>query len=367
MTTAASIAEPERNQFPMTDPIVLLVDYKSQFGSKYVAEPYRSGMELKRLGEYFEEAGFRLEVLRFSDVDFRRREWSGVPVVYTSSEDESGRYKSFIEDIVLGLELAGAHVIPAHRMLRAHNNKVFMEILRDLTKTDEFGGIESTYFGALEEWERIGDGKARTVAGGKAPSPTVVKPAAGALSRGVGLASDRAGLRAKIRAISRTPSLGHDLWDLVRSIRRPGYVRESRNRGKFITQTFIGGLDHDWKVLVYGCRFYAIRRDNRENDFRASGGGRLTYVRELPSGLLDFAESVRRQLDVPHVSLDIGWTDTRFVLFEFQALHFGTYTIDHSPFHFVRGNEGWATIEGPSELERAYVESIARYLRPSTP
>ena len=345
----------------MADPIVLLVDYKAQFGSKYVAQPYRSGMDLGLLRSYLEEAGFRPEVLRLPEVDFRGRDWRGVPILYTSSEDEGGHYKSYIEDIVLGLELAGARVIPAFRLLRAHNNKVFMEILRDLVRTEDFSGIESHTFGTLEDWEARKRGPE-----GLPPDPTVIKPAAGALSRGVAMAAGESGLRTKILAISRTRNLRHDLWDLGRSLRRKGYVRESRNRKKFVVQNFVAGLDHDWKVLIYGDRYYAIRRDNRRNDFRASGGGRLVCERKLPAGLLDYAARVFRALEVPALSLDIGVVGDGFVLFEFQALYFGTYTLDHSEFHFVRREGRWTLIEGLSELERVYVESVVRHLRPPT-
>jgi hypothetical protein len=244
-----------------------------------------------------------------------------------------------------------------------------MEILRDLAVADSvrangtsgFEGIQSSYFGTLEEWEAR-----RMTKGAGSPRPTVVKPAAGSLSRGVGMSADAKELRGKIEAISRSRDLRQDLRDSGRALRRNGYVRESRNREKFITQNFVPGLDHDWKVLVFGDRYFAIRRQARAKDFRASGGGKLSYSRDLPEGLLAFAESISRALEVPHVSLDIGVTPEGFLLFEFQALYFGTLTLDHSEFHFVRTGEDWELAEGTSQFERVYADSVIQFLGAST-
>ena len=385
--------------------LVLLIDYKSHFGSKYVAEPYRSGMSLSRLAELFRDSGYELELLGFPDVELGR-DWKDIPVVYTSSEDHDGHYKSYIEDVVLGLELAGARTIPDFRFLRAHENKVFMEILRELLLTqtaasparrlelpcDPAGrgpagegltgqslaapSSAARHFGTYEEWEaRQGAGHhANAHPSGVAPrtgttpdtGQTVVKSASGALSRGVELGTNIDDLRAKVKKLSRSPSLRPDLRDLVRALRRTGYEKESRNRRKFVTQEFVSGLDHDWKVLVYGDRYFVLRRGARPDDFRASGGGRLSFHRELPPGLLDFARQVFDALRIPNVSLDIGVTPDGFVLFEFQAVYFGTYTVDHSEFHFRRVGADWSLVEGPAELEAVYAESVVRFLEAAT-
>lgn len=331
--------------------LVLLTDYKGQFGSKYAAVPYRSGMDIGRLVGHLRATGFAPEILGFPDVDFRSRNWSRVPVLYTSSEDAGGHYKSYIEDVVLGLELAGARIVPAYRYLRAHHDKVFMEVLRDLIGGPVAAGLASSHFGTREEWE------ARRARFGR--DAVVLKPAAGALGRGVARADGERELRARVTSLSRTRHLREELHDWVRALRRPGYVRESRHRGKFVVQPLVEGLDHDWKLLVFGPRVYALRRENRPGDFRASGSGRLSAERDLPPGLLDYAAAVRERLELPCVSLDVGVHRDGFVLLEFQALYFGTYTVDRSDFHFLRRGEGWEVIEGPSELEQVYAECVA--------
>jgi hypothetical protein len=61
--------------------------------------------------------------------------------------------------------------------------------------------------------------------------------------------------------------------------------------------------------------------------------------------------------------LDIGVEATRFHLFEFQAVHFGTTTIEEAPFHFLRGEDGWKRVDGRSEVEEEFVRSVVEYLR----
>lgn len=74
------------------------------------------------------------------------------------------------------------NLIPDYKYLKAHNNKVFMEILRDLTINDKLNFIQSHYFGTLEELiNNINNIK----------FPVVIKSAAGAMSRGVYIANNR--------------------------------------------------------------------------------------------------------------------------------------------------------------------------------
>ena len=69
---------------------------------------------------------------------------------------------------------------------------------------------------------------------------------------------------------------------LFRWLRHKNYVRESWNRGKIVVQEFIPGLKNDYKVLIFGSKYYVLYRRVREGDFRASGQGLLEYRRELP-------------------------------------------------------------------------------------
>lgn len=334
------------------EPLTLLTDYKGHFGSKHAAVPYRSGFDRDLLARSLGERGYRAQFLGFCDVDFRSRDLEGRPVLYTSAEDHDLHYKAFIEDVVLGLEAAGARVIPPFRLLRAHHNKVFMEILRDLAQPGP-GELAARSFGTLEELQ------ARLA---KVPLPAVVKTAAGSMGRSVLLCRSREELLRGAARVSASRHLPTDLWDLGRKLRRRGYVRESLHRRRFVVQAFLPGLTSDWKVLVYGRRYYVLLRRTRPGDFRASGSGRLEFVPEVPRAVLDLAARIFGEFDVPQLSLDIAGEGERLHLLEFQALYFGTTTIDEAPFHFERAGDSWKRIEGRSVVEEEFARSVAEYL-----
>ena len=333
--------------------IFLLVDYKGHFGTKHGAIPYRSGLDQKQLARHFEARGFRARFLNFCDVDFLSGDLPGRTFLYSSAEDHGLLYRSFIEDIVLGLENCGARILPAFKFLRAHHNKVFMEILRDQMLGSEAPSMRSRFYGTLEELEsRMGS----------VGLPSVVKPASGSMSVGVRLCNSSGELS---RAASHASSSRHwpsDAWDFGRMWRRKGYIRDSLHRRKFVVQPFLPGLGNDWKVLIYGKKYFVLMRQTRKHDFRASGSGRFEFCSDIPAGLLDFASSIFGRLAVPHLSMDIGAAEGRFHLFEFQALHFGTLTVEEAPFHFARAGQAWKRVDGPSEVEEEFVRSVVDYL-----
>lgn len=333
--------------------IYLLTDYKGNFESKCREIPYRSGMDKELLKMYFSEAGFQIEFLKFSDVDFKKK-WQDTLILYTSMEDFGYFYKGYIEDIVYGLEQAGAITIPNYKLLKANNNKVFMEILREQLEYEEVKSIKSFHFGSLEELESIVN---------EIDFPVVIKPAAGALSRGVSLAHNKRDLIKQAKKISRTRQIKNELWDLGRSYKHKGYVRESNYRKKFIIQNYIEGLDNDFKILVYGNKYFFFYRNTRKNDFRASGSGDFHFRKEYPYGMLEYAHRIHSLLNVPNISIDVCFDGKHFHLLEFQAVYFGTIGLVESPFHYARTKEGFQYIEEKSILEKVYAESIIQFIK----
>jgi glutathione synthase/RimK-type ligase-like ATP-grasp enzyme len=333
-------------------PIYILTDYKSRFETKYTSIPYRSGQNKDLLKKAFEGKGIQVNFINFPEISFRDN-LKNKYFLYCGSEDQSGFYKSYIEDVVFGLEKAGAIVIPSFIYLKAHHNKIFMEILRDLSLEEEIKNIKSLYFGSFEE---IKNYKKNIL------WPVVFKPAYGSMSKGVGLAKNMFELKKLIKKSSRTYNFLGEIKDIIRKKIYTGYIPDSKYRKKFIIQTFIPNISGDWKILIYGNKYFILKRKNRNNDFRASGGGLLSYERQIPNGLLDFAEKVFKTFSVPNISLDIGYNGKEFYLFEFQFIYFGTYTIEHSDFYFIKRNNVWTLIEKKSVLEEVFAESIANYI-----
>jgi glutathione synthase/RimK-type ligase-like ATP-grasp enzyme len=336
--------------------IIMLVDYKNNFTSKYDAVPYRSGMDKEILKKYFIKNGYEIVVRNFSDINFREDNLNNIPIIYPSSEDNGRYYKRYIEDIILGLELKGAKVIPSHNYLIAHDNKVFMEILRDISILPELKSITSRHFGTYEEFNRQKDHFTE--------DRYVIKATEGAMSRGVELSKDRDDLIDKVKLLSSTKDLKLDTKDKLRHLKHSGYIEESRHRKKFIIQNFIPNLRNDWKIVIFGDVYYIIYRGTKENDFRASGSGKLLMNDELilQDGIFDFAKKVFDSFNTPTLSLDVMFDGKEFHVVEFQFLYFGTGAHCDSDSYFKLIDNRWERVFDKLEVEEVYVNSIVNFL-----
>jgi glutathione synthase/RimK-type ligase-like ATP-grasp enzyme len=338
----------------MAREIIILVDYKGNFSSKYDAVPYRSGMDKELLFSAFEKYDISIRFLPFSEVDFYAN-WEKKIVLYTSSEDDKVLYKSYIEDIIQGLELAGAIVVPKFQYLRAHHNKVFMEILRSVLALDD--GIKTHFYGTVEELIKdINDFN----------FPCVIKSSAGALSRGVAKANNKKELINIAKKLAQSINFYTDVKDYLRCYRHKGYLKSSIYRNKFIVQTMIPNLENDWKVLVFGNKIFNLKRYVRKNDFRASGS-HVNYQIGSNSGLtremMEFVYSIYKKMNVPMLSFDLAYDGQQFYMIEFQILYFGTSTFNLSNDYYERSSDGgWILKNKDCSLEELYSYAIHSYL-----
>lgn len=338
--------------------ITCLTDYKGNFLSKWLDDPYRSGMDKDLMVKYFNEHNIKIQFRKFSELKFKESEIKGNLFLYTSSEDFGSHYKYFIEDVVLGIEESGGKVIPSYKFLKAHNNKVFMEILCGKLGLRESNHIETKYFGTLEEVYDVSE---------NLDYPVIFKSAFGSSGSTVELVNNRRELETVIKKHCRTWYTKYYLRDFIRGFKRKGYIRESLYRNKFIIQNFIPNLKNDWKVYVFFDKYFIFYRPIFEKRiFKASGGGYGNYFyganARIPSGIFNFAEKVYKNLNVPNVSLDIGYDGNSFMLFEFQCLHFGTAGIVYSNEYFTKKNGNWVHEVNSKIIEKEYVESIVKYL-----
>jgi len=338
----------------MKNLIYILTDYKDYFGSKIITFPHRSGMDKDMLKQYLKEKQFEVIYLSFPEIDLRKHDFRNRFVLYTSTEDFGYYYKSYIEDLIHALSLQGAFLIPPYRFLRATNNKVFMEMLRDLSDLNDLKNIRSKYFGSL--------GGLLKNLGEFTDDPYVIKKAAGAGSSGVYLSKNRSDLIKKCKRVSRTKHLRGRILEYARSLKHKNYYPDSKYRNKFIVQNFIKNLKNDWKVLIYGDKYYIFQRGVRENDFRASGSRKFIFTEEIPQGILEFCKKIFEHFNVPNISLDIAFDGNEFYLLEFQGLYYGTYGLEHSPFYYLYENAGWKIIHEKSILEQVFAESIVSFI-----
>ena len=337
----------------MNRDIILLLDYRDQF---YFSTRYRgASVNIERLKKYFSDYSINLIPKHFYEIDLRAENYKDKWILYQSSEDPGLSYKDYIEDILIGLEMQGARLIPDFKYFRSHHNKVFMEILRDVLGIREIQNIKSKVFGTYEEFARS--------CYLDSDETFVIKPGSGTRSRGVGLLKTCSDKKILPRRVSRSFTL--DNFKLFLSKIKTGkpFTPMSNNRKKFIIQDFIQELGGDFRILVYGKKYYVVFRKNRKNHFTASGSGNLDFDAELPDGLFDYANIVYRKLNTSYVSLDIGYKDGEFFLFEFQCLCLGQYTLEKSKFYYMQSLNGkWKKVQETPDLEREIAATVSDYI-----
>jgi len=334
--------------------IFLLTDYRDQF---YSSTRHRgAAVDLNKLKNDFSRLGFDLVVRPFLKINFRTQDYKNKWVLYQSSEDPDLFYRSYVDDIVFGLFMQGAKLIPNIFQYRAHHNKHFMEVVRDLQNISEIKNIKARRYGTYEDYLK----DIKNLKG----MDFVLKSSDTSKSRGVYLLND---LRNKVRLpkiVSRTFSTKNIQYfiEWVKTGRKPLFI--SNNRRKFILQPYISGLKGDYRIIVYGQKYYVLYRANRVNDFRASGSMRFNSEIDPPSGILNYAKEVFEGFDTPYIALDIGVKDKTFYLFEFQFLSFGQYTLEKSQFYYQLGKEGkWEREYEIPDLEKEIATSVSTYIK----
>ncbi len=338
--------------------IFLLTDYKGFFGSKYTAKPYRSGYDRALLTTYFERIGLNAQFIAYSDV-FKQEMWDKQLVLYTSSEEVGFHYKEFIEDIVLELEKRGAIVIPGFDYLRAHNNKVYMELLLQRRLKPLISTNETKVYGSMEELNQ-------DISVGAFRYPVVIKRATGAQSKGVFLAKDENELVKYAKMISRTKHVVSEFKEYIRVRKHQGYLPESKYQHKFIVQSFIPNLTNDWKILVYGDHYYILNRGIKKNDFRASGSHynyKVGSESEFPIQRLNEVRAIYETLDVPHLSLDYAFDGVKGYVIEAQTVYFGTSILEMSNEYYTFKGDDWQVQSQYLDEEGEYVYAMAHYLK----
>lgn len=329
--------------------ILILVDDRGQFFSS-TKEPGGS-MNINSILKLFKELGYFVVVKGFSEIQFNNKKYKDHFILYQSTEDPDLRYKDYIEDILLGLEISGANLIPCFEYFRAHHNKVFMEILRE--KIGYGGIIKRFHFGTLEE---LAQSKFEFI------YPIVVKPGAGSKSIGVSLAQNKKQLIKMASKISRSFTLLNSIRRIKSFLKFKKYKPISNYRKKFIIQEFIQGLSGDYKILIYWDKYYIVKRENRLKDFRASGSGLLSFPKNIPNQLLDYAKYIFEKSNTPFMGIDLADLNGKYYLIEFQFVTMGNYALEKSSFHFEKISDKWQLVHENSSLESILVRSVDQYI-----
>ena len=266
-------------------------------------------------------------------------------VVYTSSDEKNIR--EYLKDVMYFISKR-CLIVPNYQSLLAHENKGFQELFR---QEENFGNLKGEYIFDSDKLPQ--------------EFPYVFKKITGAGSSGVALIRNQKELN-KIKRKNFRIGLKRVFLKFLRKIKLSSnefkiYGYRHKGFSQSIYQEFVDNLSHDYKVLVFGHRYFVLKRNVRKNDFRASGSGDFSFVTP-PTAVLDFAKSIFEKIDVPYVSLDIATTSDKCVLIEYQVLNFGPYTLTGSLGHYVLIDQQWMNVEGRSSLEENFSKALQEYI-----
>lgn len=278
-----------------------------------------------------------LEEINLSPVDL---------LIYTSSENPEVR--QFIKNKLYYIK-DKCVLIPNYDLLMAHEDKGFQEIMK---KEKNFGNLKGCYFFDIDNHQFN--------------YPKVLKTAQGAGSSGVFLVKDNTDLKT-IKNKFFEPDLKRKVIKLQKKFKlNPEeykiYSYKYKKFNLFVEQDFISNLACDYKVLVFGDRYFALKRNVRKNDFRASGSGDFEFI-DPPLEVLDFAKEITDILKNPYLSLDIAQSDKDCHLIEFQATNFGPYTLLNAPVRYIKVENSWKKEENCRSLEGNYAYALNFFLK----
>ena len=347
--------------------LLILTDEQSEFLVSKADHIGYTSMDVGKIADYFTRRGFSAKVSRFSELDLRGN-YRGVYIVYQSSETPGGFYKRYIESIIYFLERKGAIALPNSEYLRAHHDKVFMELVRSGFSDAALKTLESKPYGSWVD-----------ALGYNSGFPVVIKSASSSASAGVFLARnksefDKAVKKAGKISVSGSPSNLFIEWFKVQTKRliiildpaKKKYYwkyNTTPNSRSLIVQPFVEGLEGDFKVLYFGGKYFSMYRKNRENDFRASGSGVfLSVPDDRFEGLLSYARKITLEINFPMIGMDIGFDGKDYHLIEFQMIDMGPSALQQSEFWHEFRDGRFVRFDGKSDLEIEFSRSIHEFI-----
>lgn len=249
--------------------------------------------------------------------------------------------------MLLGLSKLNNQLVPRFDFFRAHENKGYQEIMRQIHGIKDIKGL---YYSGSQD--ALVD---------EISFPAVYKSTDGSKSRGVALLYDVDDLKRKSCKYEKLSFYWRIHRSLAKMLNRSTVWHDYITpRHSFVVQEFVPELSFDFKVLVFGKKYFVLQRGVRNGDFRASGSGKLEFI-EAEEGLLEYSRNIFEKFNSPFISMDICKTKNGYALIEYQGVHFGPYTLLKSSFHYVHINGCWIRQEKFSVLEEEFVRSIVEY------
>lgn len=346
--------------------LIILTDEDSTFLISRVDLKNYTTMDIDIIRNYFLSNNFTVNVFKFSELDLSA-DYSGYYILYQTSELPGSFYKRYIEDLICFLEKQGAIALPKYEYLKAHHNKIYMELLRSRFEDEALKTIKTVCYGSWVDAKNF-----------DFRSPVVIKQASSSGSAGVYLAKTKSEYT-KLTKKAGKLIIGSNLTDYIINYCKTAvknlikYLKPSKSKylqldtspisNSLVIQDFIEGLKGDYKVLIYGEKYYTMFRKNRSNDFRASGSGEFFTVDEKElEGLFTFARKIVSEIDFPIFGIDVGFDGEKYHLIEYQMLGMGTSALQRSEFWHEFHDGKWIRYEGKSILEVELARAICDFI-----
>lgn len=337
----------------MKKDILIITDYRN-----YLRQGLKryEGLDLEAIKKTFKNENYDVTILSYDDIINKNSivNIKNYLIIYTSSQELE--YKSYIDDILYELKRENT-LIPRYEVFKAHENKSYQELYKQHCGINS---LKTYHFASFKDILNYKDCLSY---------PVVLKKLCGAGSNHVYKVNSFEGIKKIIKKINKRDN--YFKFNLKKVIKKfilkkkynKFYYKEDQYIGRYILQEFVPNLDGDWKILIFGDKYYALNRRVRENDFRASGSGNFSFEKP-PIQVLNYAKKCFEKLNVPFLSLDICINeDRKCYLLEYQGTHFGPYTLNFSDDYYVnRGNE-WSKVNKKSNLSEEYANAILFYIK----
>jgi len=215
---------------------------------------------------------------------------------------------SFFKEKVLFLEMyRGLRVMPSYRTMWHFESKVAQSYLLEQLEVPRPRTVVSfDYQDAVEAVKPLG-------------LPVVAKKSHGASSKNVRLLKSQSELDHYLQR-----EFAQQLWDERKSaegsprraaasaLLEPWFrqkvidtMLDHERHGYVYFQEFVPDNDCDLRILVIGRRVQGSWRANRENDFRASGGGQTIWDRPIPEDAIRLCLETSRRIGADSLAFDL--------------------------------------------------------------
>lgn len=307
-------------------------------------------IDIEKIIKCFNKKNLSIHILNVGNTNFPKDS-----IVFTMSSPK--RYqKQLVDDYLEVLEHYNNVLIPTKNIIRAHENKGYQEYHKKLLNFKSLRGVyinkHSISYREIDDY--IG-------------YPLVLKKVDGSGSRGVFLINNEKQLIEKISKKRFSFNI-RGLIYLKEKIKRIMFRKNNLGKIEFFTdyenyvvQEFIPNLKFDYKVLIFFNKYYVLKRNIKDNDFRASGSGSFEFV-EVDESLLEYAKKVFEIFSEPFISLDICFDGQNYYLIEYQGIHFGLYTHKYSKGFYQNKDEHWKFFNEKVSIEEDIVYSLLNYM-----